>query len=325
MQGELTPHRDMLIVHIDWSKAAPKRWMCRILPHDATPRIEAPRRLDAWCPALGDLARCIAPEADGALIGLDTPLGVPWAWAERADVTEFSQLIRQAHEGRWPQLFEVARAAHEIGLDRPFYPHRAGGTRLHHLVEGLGLPSPDALLRVCDAPIERGPRPCPIFWTMGANQVGKGAIVAWRDVLGPALTDPSVDAAIWPFDGPLDALIRSRRVVFCETYPGMVAVQLGLTTGRVRRSKRSSEARAAVSERLMDHIARLELGVDASLRAQIEDGFSQLGAHGEDAYDALIGALGMAYALRSLPRAEDTTMSARARRVEGWMLGKETL
>lgn len=49
---------------------------------------------------------------------------------------------------------------------------------------------------------------CPLFWTLGANQVGKGAIIGWRDVLSPALHDDK-GVFLWLFDGFLDDLLTA--------------------------------------------------------------------------------------------------------------------
>src|SRR5258708_4938385 len=63
------------------------------------------------------------------------------------------------------------------------------------------------LLRACDnSPATRN-KPCEIFWTLGANQVGKAAIAGWRDLLAPALRDKAI--AIWPFDGDLPVLFEA--------------------------------------------------------------------------------------------------------------------
>ena len=63
-----------------------------------------------------------------------------------------------------------------------------------------------------------GKRRCSLFWTLGPNQVGKAAIIGWRDVLTPALgSDKSV--VLWPFDGSLDQLLKPGNVVIVETYP----------------------------------------------------------------------------------------------------------
>jgi len=69
---------------------------------------------------------------------------------------------------------------------------------------------------------ERGGRghkqACCLFWTLGGNQVGKAAIIGWRDVLAPALRDGG-QISLWRFDGSLPSLFVPGNVVVAETYP----------------------------------------------------------------------------------------------------------
>ena len=43
------------------------------------------------------------------------------------------------------------------------------------------------LLRRCERGGNGHKQACCLFWTLGGNQVGKAAIIGWRDVLAPAL------------------------------------------------------------------------------------------------------------------------------------------
>ena len=58
-----------------------------------------------------------------------------------------------------------------------------------HLLNGLGFNNHkiDVLLRKCEIGRIGRRAACSLFWTLGGNQVGKGAIAGWRDLLGPAL------------------------------------------------------------------------------------------------------------------------------------------
>ena len=47
----------------------------------------------------------------------------------------------------------------------------------------LGLDGAAALSRACDRATAERPAGAPLFWTLGANQVGKAAIAAWRTML----------------------------------------------------------------------------------------------------------------------------------------------
>ena len=43
------------------------------------------------------------------------------------------------------------------------------------------------LLRVCELKTEHSQAACSLFWTLGGNQVGKGALTGWQEVIRPAL------------------------------------------------------------------------------------------------------------------------------------------
>jgi hypothetical protein len=91
----------------------------------------------------------------------------------------------------------------------------------------------DDLRRKCDLGYDGRKAACPLFWSLGASQVGKAAIIGWRDVLVPALSsDRSV--AIWPFDGSRRTL-KVGRLVIVETYPGVLRRVL---SGWAKRQKR---------------------------------------------------------------------------------------
>ena len=87
-----------------------------------------------------------------------------------------------------PDFFRVCDTLADIRLDRPFYPQRGvrGMTRLSHAA-ALGLGDAAGLSRLCDRATPDRPAGAPVFWTLGANQSGKAAIAAWRDLLLPAL------------------------------------------------------------------------------------------------------------------------------------------
>jgi hypothetical protein len=91
---------------------------------------------------------------------------------------------------------------------------------MKHVVSALGLDSPADLLRACECattvPNKRN-KACELFWTLGANQVGRAAIAGWRDLLAPALREGTT--TLWPFHGDLAPLLESGRIVVAETYP----------------------------------------------------------------------------------------------------------
>ena len=125
-------------------------------------------------------------------LGVDFPIGLPRAYAalHPAGATSFPAFLH-ALRAR-PSFFDVAESLEQITPGRPFYPRRgrAGMTRLSHAT-ALGLQTAAGLSRACDQATTLRPAGAPLFWTLGANQTGKAAISAWRDLLLPALAAPA--------------------------------------------------------------------------------------------------------------------------------------
>src|ERR1700721_2243563 len=82
---------------------------------------------------------------------------------------------------------------------------------------------------------------CVLFWTLGGNQVGRAAIIGWRDVLGPALRCYPTQVLIWPFQGTLGSLLAPSRIVFAETYPTEFYRHLDVTFPRSKAGKKSGK------------------------------------------------------------------------------------
>lgn len=290
------------VVHCDWGTHPRKRRMA------AAERLPEGRWIAGAVEPAGDLATLIerarSAGPGAVLVGFDFPIGVPSAWAQAAGVPSFRELLLGAGRGEWIELFDVCRAPAEIHLRRPFYPYASsskGSVARAHQTSALGLER-GALLRRCDALAGAEV----LFWTLGAKQVGKGALVGWRYVLAPAARD----VRLWPFDGSLAELAAPGAVVVAETYP---ASFYGSFARGVIKSERASRARAAPG------LLRLaaEAGVDLApeLRAAIEQGFAS-----DDDFDAAVGLLGMLRVV--LGRAgEGGPLPAAARTVEGWILG----
>lgn len=312
-----------VIAALDWSAADPsKRQLALATRADAELpwRVEPVRRLDQVC-APQQLGAWLSEQAGqgAALLGLDLALGVPAAWAALAGVSSLRDLLAEAGEGRWAQLFDVAERPDQISLTRPFYP-RVGqrGQSQRQLVEALGLPDADALRRACDMPRVGQPTPCPLFWTMGANQVGKGALAGWRELVKPALRDPR--CALWPADGALDALAAPSAVILSELYPADAASWLGLTAAlRAAGGKRAQAARQAAGAQLNTWLDAASVLADAALIDQMGAGFGEGGA-GEDAFDAAVGLCGLLMLARGERRLDEPAAS---RELEGWIIGRE--
>ncbi len=178
-------------------------------------------RVAAACPVgeVADfLARLRAQAGGGAVaLGVDLPVGVPRAYAAQCAEPDFLEFLRGV-AGRG-DFFRVCETLADIRLDRPFYPQRGvrGMTRLSHAA-ALGLGDAAGLSRVCDRATPERPAGAPVFWTLGANQSGKAAIAAWRDLLLPAL-QAGAPLRLWPFAGDFRTLLAPGTVALAETYP----------------------------------------------------------------------------------------------------------
>src|SRR6185312_5910717 len=154
---------------------------------------------------------------------------------------------------------------------------------------------------------------------LGANQSGKAAIAAWRDMLLPALRDGD-DLRIWPFAGPFRSLLAPGTVAVAETYPAEALRHLGI---RLRGSKRRQSDRATVAPALRDAMQRLAGLPDAALTDAVADGFGG-DAAGEDRFDCVVGLLCVLNVLAG-NRPDDTPDDPWVRQWEGWVLGQTAL
>lgn len=103
---------------------------------------------------------------------------------------------------------------HEISIERPFYPKLSNGRpRQKHLCDAHGVEAMDELRRRCELRTCDRRAACPLFWTLGHNQVGKGAITGWQEIIVPAI---ACGARLWPFDGGLGDLARAPGLAIAE-------------------------------------------------------------------------------------------------------------
>ena len=265
---------------------------------------------------MGTLLARLAADGGPVALGVDFPLGLPRAYAARhATQTSFPDFLRALAER--PGFFEVCRSLAEITPGRPFYPSRgvAGMTRQAH-ASALGLDAAAALSRQCDRATATRPAGAPVFWTLGANQSGKAAIAAWRDLLLPALA-AGFPLALWPFDGPLLRLLGLGGVAVAETYPAEAMRQLGL---RLPGSKRRQTDRMALAGGLRAALAAAGAVPDPALVAAVETGFG-MDAAGEDRFDSVLGLL-CVLAVCDGRRTDAAPNDPWILRWEGWVLGQ---
>ncbi len=267
-------------------------------------------RVDAPMP-VGDVATLLDRLGSGAVLGVDFPVGIPRTYASLyAQGVDFSQFIARLP----PDFLAVCATLDELGPTRPFYPARGvkGMTRDSHAAT-LGLGDRRGLSRLCDRATAERPAGAPVFWTLGANQSGKAAISAWRDLLIPNLHR----IALWPFAGRLADLTGGDRTVIAETYPAEALRQLGL---KLLGSKRRHADRLAFSRALL---ARLGTMATPALTEAALAGFGA-DAAGEDRLDCVLGVLCLIAVLDG-DRPDFVPDDPWVRNWEGWVLGQTAL
>ena len=311
-----TSRRLGVIAHADWSAHAVKRWIAvaRRGPHGW--RLAAPAPVGQ--PA--SLLRRLGLPRTAILFGIDAPLGLPRAYAETAGITAtFPDFLRGL--GGRPEFFSVCEHLAEVSADRPFYPRypRKGMSRGGHAT-ALGLSGgADALSRAVDRATKLRPAGAPPFWTLGANQSGKAALSAWRELLLPALATGR-RLRLWPFTGPLALCVRPGGAVMAETYPAEAWRRLGLA---FHGSKRRQADRKALAGGLRAAMTRLRVRPEPALLALIATGFGA-DAAGEDRFDCTLGALFLLAVAAGRLRVTLPT-DPWLRRWEGWVLGQSAL
>jgi hypothetical protein len=307
-----------LVAHADWSIDPRKRSMARAVRTANGSYIAlAPEAVSN----LNDLftrLKAAAGVGETAFVGFDFPLGVPLAYAKSAGIERFMTALPKFGRGAWKHFYDPANSEDEISPKRPFYPNRPGGTRRQHLVDALKLSDTDELFRQCDHPTDLRATANPMFWTLGAQQVGKAAISGWRDLIAPGLRqDPTLH--LWPFDGPLTELLTRPGITVAETYPGEVYGHLNLQIALSNKSKLNMGHRREDSARLLGWANANKVQLSAALNSDIRDGFGD-GRDGEDRFDATVGLFGMLNVIFG-HRTSGEPASSAVRQVEGWILG----
>jgi hypothetical protein len=307
------PKRPKVVYHADWGTHPKKRWLCKAVRQGESYRAQVPAMVGEHIGFISRVQTEIG-ETGTAVVGFDFPIGIPARYAALLGVTEFKPFLRQLGGGDSADFYRISASSSEISKYRPFYPYAPGGTKHSHLWSALGLTCIDDLRRKCDLANGGRRAACPLFWTLGANQVGRAAIIGWRDVIVPALqTDKSV--VVWPFDGSLADLLKPGNIVIVETYP---AECYGwFFQGQPLKSKGELDARRQTAPALLDWAQSANVTLDPDLRRTIEDGFPN-----DDAFDATVGLFGMLEVLMSR-RESGEPDEDNVRKLEGWILGQE--
>lgn len=250
-------------------------------------------------------------------LGIDCPLGLPLAYAAQLQGFEdFPAFLRGLQPG--DEFFSVARSIYDVSLARPFFPagNVSGPGHKLALARALNLHETAQLARQVDLKTANRPGGGVMFWTLGANQCGKAAIAAWRDLIIPALQGD--DLKLWPFDGGLRALAVAGQTVIAETYPAEAMRQLGL---KLRGSKQNQASRQALGADIFAAMAALGIETSQALAAEITSGFGPRKS-AEDPFDSLVGVLGVINVLNGNrpDRAPNLHQNW-----EGWVLGQTDL
>lgn len=254
------------------------------------------------------------------LVGIDVPIGLPTTYAARAGIDCFLRALPRFGQDVWADFYHVAERPEEISEYRPFYPQRPGAARQKHLLEALHVRDMNALLRRVERATEHRAAAASVFWTMGARQVGKAAITAWRDVLAPALSTAAHDLAVWPFDGRLYDLLSRHEITIAEVYPAEACVQLGLGSPGRRWSKRSRDDRVAHAGALGQWARSRGVHLTPNVVTAIRDGFGDR-PDGEDRFDSVVALFSMLDVVGGR-RSEGAPDCPDIASVEGWILGQ---
>ncbi len=302
-----------LVYHADWGTKKEKRWCAKAtLGTDGHYTAYAPNLVGNLGSLIEQLSR-EAGETGCAFAGFDFPIGVPEFYAKRADISSFRALLPKLGCDKWKDFYSVRDDPGHISVHRPFYPNgKFKGRRKDDLFRGHGVKDVVPLLRRCDRGGDGLKEACCLFWTLGPNQVGKAAIIGWRDVLAPALRNVS----LWPFDGSLPSLLLPGTVVVAETWP---AECYGWFSKDPLRSKGNQDDREEFGTSLLRWADDHTVAVEDGLKKEIQGGFPQ----GDDTFDAVVGLLGMLQVCLG-HRSPGEPEEREVREIEGWIQGRES-
>jgi hypothetical protein len=309
-------NKPTLVYHADWSSSPAKRWCAKAtLGADGRYTASAPEPVGE----LGDLLANLRTKARNAgcvFAGFDFPIGVPDHYATRVGILSIREFLPRLGTGVWKQFYSVCEEPEQISLHRPFYPSRSEGGHLRqHLLNSHQALDMASLLRRCELGGGGRRQACCLFWTLGSNQVGKAAIVGWKDMLVPALQTGSV--RLWPFDGALDSLLQPGNVVIAETYP---AECYGWFNCALPDSKTDIECRKKFGSEMLTWARANDIEIERPLKDAIESGFPQ---GRDDAFDAVVGLFGMLQVCIG-QRDSGEPNEDMVRNIEGWILGRES-
>lgn len=258
------------VFHADWSTTANKRWVASAARTDAGWHVALPRPVLNTPAFVDELFTVSRP----VLAGFDFPIGVPTAYGRLTGLANFLTALEVFGQGEWAELFVVAETPEQISCTRPFYPRRSvAAARQVHLLHGLGIDNIDLLRRQCERATPTRRAACPLFWTLGGNQVGKATISGWQEVIAPARRR---GARLWPFDGTLADVAMGGDLVLAETYPAEAYAHVGVAFGAGMSKRRQDDRRTAMVG-LVNWARQRGVTFSEELTTQVEDGFGARG------------------------------------------------
>jgi hypothetical protein len=300
------------VVHADWSTSPGKRYFVEAWRNGDEWLVDAPQRVGPVDLFVAGLVGGTQP----TLAGFDFPIGVPASFGRKTGFGEFIHALQHFGRDSWSGFYDVAERAEDVSYRRPFYPRKpSSSARQSHLLAGLELEDITALRRQCERATSNRRAACPLFWTLGGNQVGKAAISGWLEVVQPAR---KAGARLWPFDGELVPLAEAGGLVICETYPAEAYAHVGVRF-RPGASKRCQNDRREATANLLGRCRAHRVHLTEALEEAFAAGFGCAKA-GEDPFDAAVGLLGMIEVVEG--RRAAAPASTEAPEWEGWILGQ---
>ena len=209
------PSNPVAILCADWAKESGKR---AVYVADVPTRTIRRLAGNRWSlSAVLDEAKRLSGQGS-VLATFDLPLGVPKSYLDtaatlpsRGTLGSFLDLLTEARSA--PGFFDATTVASAWKIKQPFFSVPAGSGGLRSYVESAARQGVD-LYRMID---RRTGAKTPFAKSGIPGTVGSAACALWKE-LGSRLKD-NRGFKVWPFEGDLDALLRSSPVVLGEIYP----------------------------------------------------------------------------------------------------------
>ncbi len=258
------------------------------------------------------------------LIGFDFPIGYPKAYGEMTGCARFLDALPNFGNGEWSDFFSKTDDSELVSIHRPFYPRTGkpkGSTSAQKQEDALGILRPE-LFRRCERRTCYRNEASPLFWTIGAKQVGSAAMCGWEEILQLLIAEENRGFQIWPFEGDLASMTRSGRDIVVETYPGEAYSHIGFP--QFWSGKTTQEKRRARASNILNWTENNHVTVSEQILARIQDGFGPESS-GEDPFDAVVGMCSMIEVVEGRRREgpEGFRNLEGITNHEGWIFGQE--